>query len=181
MNRTLPKYLYAQPHKTGPGVTYRALLPTGEKITLRGPLPEVLRQFYVLMSNPVPVNTASEAVISQMLARHAKGAKQRGIAFSLTAAEASEIVAAQHHRCAITMLPFRNDKPEGLRIRPWAPSLDRIDTRSGYTASNVRIVCAFVNVAMNGFGDSFFQVVLQPLIEAGVQAARHAHIPKSPE
>lgn len=78
---------------------------------------------------------------------------------------------AQEGRCAVTSLAFNDIKPQGLRIRPWLPSLDRIDSRQGYQPGNLRIVCGFVNVALNGFGNEFFNVVLEPLIRAAVDAA----------
>lgn len=57
--------------------------------------------------------------------------------------------------CQITGLPLE-PRPEGCtdRIWPWAASLDRIDNAGGYTASNSRIVCAAVNIALNEFGEA---------------------------
>jgi hypothetical protein len=164
VKRDLPKHLYLE------GTTYRVKLPTGKRITLGTDRAMALHRFNVLMSNPVHIDAHDPKVISDLWKRHKKGAKQRKLEFCITEYEIATIMETQNNRCAVTDLPFRNDKPEGLRVRPWAASLDRLSGQSGYVAGNVRIVCCFVNVAMNGFGDDFFSTVLEPLIQARVKA-----------
>lgn len=61
-------------------------------------------------------------------------------------------------RCALTGLAFDLEKG-GWARRPYAPSLDRIDSSKGYTFDNCRIVCVAVNVAMNEWGESVFRRV----------------------
>ena len=72
-------------------------------------------------------------------------------------------------RCTVTLLPFSMVRPKGMRIRPWLPSIDRIRSDKSYSADNIRIVCAFVNVALNGFGEHLFTVVLKSLVDAAVK------------
>lgn len=176
MKRDLPKHLYLQ------GNSYRTKLPNGQRLNLGTDREAALRQFFVLMAGPAPLSVAEQREILTMWRRHKKGAAQRGIAFSITPDDIAEILARQCLLCAVTRLPFKNDKPDGLRIRPWAPSLDRISNSAGYLPGNVRVVCAFVNIAMNGFGDEFFSDVLEPLVQARVKVElwklEQARIPK---
>lgn len=64
------------------------------------------------------------------------------------------------YRCSITRIKFNGRKYKGQRIRPWIPSVDRIDSRGGYTKENVRLICASVNVALNQFGDDIFNTIV---------------------
>jgi hypothetical protein len=176
MNRDLPKHMYLQ------GASYRTKLPNGQRLNLGTDREAALRKFFVLMAGPVPVSVAEPKEILTMWRRHKKGAAQRGLDFSLTPDDISAVLAEQRLLCAVTQLPFKNDKPNGLRFRPWAPSLDRVSNSTGYVAGNVRVVCAFVNIAMNGFGDEFFSAVLEPLVEARLKVElwklEQGHIPK---
>ena len=73
-------------------------------------------------------------------------------------------------RCAVSGLEFSEVQVGGGRARrPYAPSLDRIDTRRGYEPDNVRLVCAVANFAMNawGLGRGAVVIRLAPLTVAG--------------
>jgi len=164
VKRDLPKHLYLD------GSSYRAKLPDGRRLTLGTNRDIAIQRLNVLLSTPVQIDTTDPRVIREIWVRHRKGARQRGLEFSIEEQDIANIVKCQGNRCAITLLPFRDDKPEGLRVRPWAPSLDRISSSKGYVLGNVRVVCGFVNVAMNGFGDDFFSAVLEPLVQARVSA-----------
>lgn len=60
----------------------------------------------------------------------------------------------QEGRCPLTGWHFDLGGPSnGARLNPHAPSLDRIDSRQGYTVSNTRVVCAQANLAKNDFTD----------------------------
>lgn len=62
-------------------------------------------------------------------------------------------------KCALTGIPFNLESPEGATLRPWAPSLDRIDSSKGYTAKNCRLVCVAVNFALNQWGEAVFRKI----------------------
>lgn len=152
------------------GTSYRYVPKVGAKINLGKDLDEALRQYYLLIK-PLPrFDPRAESVAKGMWIRHRKGAKQRGIEYLITVEDIAAKMSEQGYRCAVTSLPFSDEKPHGVRIRPWLPSVDRINSKTAYAPQNIRIVCAFVNVAMNGFGDEFFKAVLEPLIEAAVNA-----------
>lgn len=56
--------------------------------------------------------------------------------------------------CAFSGMPFSLEVyGDGQAKRPFAPSLDRIDRHRSYQKSNVRLVAAVANFAMNAWGD----------------------------
>ena len=79
-------------------------------------------------------------------------AKKRGVEFSLSLEEVSQLAKLADGRCQITKIPFEFRFTENERRRPWAPSIDRIDPRKGYALENCRLVCVAVNIAMNDWG-----------------------------
>lgn len=82
-------------------------------------------------------------------------AKKKGEIFDLTLDWLLELHASQAGKCKLTKLPFTYDRnPNGERFyMPYSPSLDRIDSKKGYTKDNVRLVCVIVNLALNVFGE----------------------------
>lgn len=64
------------------------------------------------------------------------------------------IIARAGGRCELTGIPFSASKPLGCQRAPFAPSVDRIDSKRGYSADNCRLVCFAVNVALNQWGDA---------------------------
>lgn len=64
-----------------------------------------------------------------------------------------ELITTGH--CARSGLEFSLDRQQG-QINPLSPSLDRIDSRKGYTISNCQIVCTIYNVAKNNYSDDYF-------------------------
>lgn len=166
----LPPRMEARPGKKW--TSYRYIPRHGKKHNLGRDLDTALKRYAVLTQAKPAFDPLSDRAILELWARHRKGAKQRGLEFGVTLDEVRALMRHQDGRCAVTRLAFKDEKPKGMRIRPWMPSLDRIKPTLGYSAPNLRIVCGFVNIALNGFGDSFFEVVLQPLIQAAIEAER---------
>ena len=81
------------------------------------------------------------------------GAEKRGLEFSLTLKELEKILARSGGCCEISGLPFDGTPPKGGGKRPWAASIDRIDSSKGYKKGNCRLVCLIVNFAMNEWGE----------------------------
>ena len=62
---------------------------------------------------------------------------------------------AQGHRCLLSGVPFNLETlGHGAAPRPYAPSIDRIDARRGYTADNIRIICWAANLLLGTWGDT---------------------------
>lgn len=102
------------------------------------------------------------------LAREArKRAARKSLLFDLTIPQLGTLVRRADDRCEVSGLPFVHE-PGDFRRRPFAPSLDRIDSGQGYTYSNVRIVCCCVNAALNEWGDDVFWMMVFSAVSAGV-------------
>lgn len=74
--------------------------------------------------------------------------------YSLSEKRETELIGLAAGRCQITNIAFSLDKAPGSHRRPFAPSLDRIDSSQSYTDQNVRVVCCAANYAMNEWGES---------------------------
>ena len=57
-----------------------------------------------------------------------------------------ELLDYQDRKCAITSLPFEFKYSFHGRIDQYRASVDRIDSKKGYTKDNVQLVCAQVNI-----------------------------------
>lgn len=82
-----------------------------------------------------------------------RNARPRKILVQITKEQIQEMMERCDGRCSVSGIAFDDTKIEGKRIRPWVPSVDRIDPDGPYTMDNCRLVCAAVNYAMNEFGD----------------------------
>lgn len=60
--------------------------------------------------------------------------------------------------CEVTGLPFDLGRDSSQRFNPWGPSIDRIDSRLGYTQDNCRAVVWIYNMAKSEWDD---EVVLK--------------------
>jgi hypothetical protein len=79
---------------------------------------------------------------------------RRKIDFNLCADDVKELIERCGGLCAITRMPFRLEVIGERNQRPFAPSIDRIDSMKGYTRDNCRLVCVAVNYAMNSWGET---------------------------
>lgn len=84
---------------------------------------------------------------AQILARSMRVcAKQRDHGAPELTAEVLQVM-LEGGRCAISGIPFVFEKNN-----PLAPSVDRIDSRLGYTLENVRVVCQAINLGALHWG-----------------------------
>lgn len=83
-----------------------------------------------------------------------RNAKVRNFEWSLTRADFDTLVDASNMRCSVTGIPFDlSPVGEDSLRRPFYPSLDRIDSKLGYTIGNCRMVCVAANIAMQQWGE----------------------------
>lgn len=103
--------------------------------------------------------------IKTKILESANGARQRARMRGLPVDEnllafALDLYRAQGGCCALSGLPFHlRVVGSGKARRPFAPSVDRVDSASGYTRDNVRLVCQAVNFALNTFGEDVFREI----------------------
>lgn len=84
--------------------------------------------------------------------RQKSAARGRGIPFDLTPERVFALMKATGFKCAVSGIPFAKRFAGDGRRDPWAPSIDRIENRQGYTIENCRIVCMVANIAMSDWG-----------------------------
>lgn len=65
----------------------------------------------------------------------------------------------QNNRCLLTNIEF-DFKTSKFHRNPIGPSLDRIDSNKGYTKSNTRLVCLWINNALNEFGEQISKEIM---------------------
>lgn len=97
--------------------------------------------------------------VSRIYKKAQYNAAQRGLPFDLSMEEMMQVGENSRWRCALTKIAFSLDKKDGCKFRPFAPSLDRIDSSKGYSLDNCRLVCFAVNAAMNEWGEEVFRVI----------------------
>lgn len=84
-------------------------------------------------------------------------ARRANLVHELEAGHGQLLFEQQAGICAISGLPFALTVfPDVLVKHPFAPSLDRISSYVGYTATNVRLVCIAVNLGMGQWGEELY-------------------------
>lgn len=94
-----------------------------------------------------------------------RNARRRHIPFALTRQEFREIVERSQGRCMMTGIEFEFEAYKGSCRRPFAPSLDRVDSTKGYYADNCRLICVLVNLALNQWGTEPLMRVARNLVQ----------------
>jgi hypothetical protein len=90
-------------------------------------------------------------------------AKNRGMEFNLTAEDIQRRI--DNGTCELTGIPFDLTQP-----RAWnAPSLDRIDSKKGYTQNNVRVILYAVNVMANTWGSEKILTIAEAITQRRVK------------
>lgn len=93
-----------------------------------------------------------KTVAKMMHDRQKSSAAGRGIPFDLTPERVFALMRATGFKCAVSGIPFAKRFASDGRRDPWAPSIDRIENRQGYTVENCRVVCMAANIAMSDWG-----------------------------
>lgn len=107
-----------------------------------------------------------------------RNAKRRGIHFDLSFFDLVEIIARSKGRCELTGVEFSNEKVGGRR-RPWAMSLDRINSKRGYTFDNCRLLCVAANIATSEWGDVVLLTMLKAMKEKNRDSKKQVRRPRA--
>ena len=95
----------------------------------------------------------SEALAHRMLVAARARAIKRGFSCSLTVSSIKSLWASDDGRCAVSGIRFSSKRYRHAFVKqPFSQSLDRINSRKGYSPSNTRLVCVAANFAMNDWG-----------------------------
>jgi len=78
-------------------------------------------------------------------------ARAMGREFDLVLDDLLEMDAAQFGRCVISNVKLQYSSGEDGTRNPFAPSVDRVDSRRGYVKDNVQITCLILNIARADF------------------------------
>jgi hypothetical protein len=76
-------------------------------------------------------------------------ATKKGLKFSLDVEWVQKKI--ETGKCEVTGIPFDMSPPNGSATNMYAPSLDRTNTKLGYTPDNVKVVVWVYNVAKRDF------------------------------
>lgn len=111
----------------------------------------------------------------QLFANTRNNAARRAIDFSVTQEQFLCIVKKQQGICSVTGMAFDFRPAMGGKKRPFFPSIDRKDSRKGYTERNIRLVVTIANYAMNEWGEEpLFEMVDAIMQLAHAKAVRES-------
>lgn len=99
-------------------------------------------------------------------------AKKASVPYELDLEWLMEKYEKQSKCCLLTgiQLLLESNRGGSRAFGPFSPSLDRIIPKLGYTKENTRLVCTFINLAMNHFGEDVFAKVAHSYIERNKNA-----------
>lgn len=107
--------------------------------------------------------------LQALLARTKQRAKASNIECTLTIADLYSLLEQCNGTCALSGIPFTEKEIPGKRFRPWMPSVDRIQSSGPYSLENCRLVSAYVNIAMNQFGEKLLVYVARAIAKKQVE------------
>lgn len=96
------------------------------------------------------------AALAKGLHRARERARNKNRELDITLDDLFLLYHQQRGLCALTWLPMRVDGDFGSTRNPWAPSIDRVDQKRGYTLENVQLTVAIANIAKSDFGETAF-------------------------
>lgn len=119
--------------------------------------------------------TDSDASINYLLEkfhRHKHQAVAKGREWTISKEQVAEMFDNQSGACALTGIKFNLSTVDGIRIKPYAPSLDRIDNSKGYFLDNCRLVLNIVNIIRGTMTDTFLITMARALALAYKRSIR---------
>jgi hypothetical protein len=109
-----------------------------------------------ISESAAPSWCSMDSYFGDVYRRSRKNAKLRGLTFDLPKDDFVKIVARANGACEVTGITFELSIKGNCEKRPFAPSLDRVDSSHGYSVGNCRLVCGIVNAAIGAWGDDIF-------------------------
>ncbi len=122
-----------------------------------------------------PCEPAMARWLRGIVPRSRQRAGRAGLKHDLADDMGKRLFQQQEGRCAVSGLAFSLTMFPGVLVKhPFAPSLDRISSRAGYAADNVRFVCIAVNFGLGQWGEELYLTFARAAVErsgAGGQVA----------
>ena len=95
-------------------------------------------------------------------------ARKSGLECSLTTEDVIQLWTKCNGCCAVSGRHFSvESRGGGLVKHPFAPSLDKVNWKRGYTVDNTRLVCVAVNFGMNQWGEETYYELAECAIRMG--------------
>lgn len=101
----------------------------------------------------------SDKFIAKLYRKIKERTLNRGYKGMISIEKLEELFSDTNGRCQLTGIQFTTDNPMKCRVRPFSPTVDRIDSSLGYIDGNCRVVCNAVNIAISDFGEEIFSKV----------------------
>ena len=119
---------------------------------------------------------------NRIISNSKKNAKARGIDYDIEKEDIEYLMDRCGGRCELTGIQFSFEKIDGVRVRPWIPSLDRIDSSKGYSLENCRLISCAANYALNEFGEEILlRIAKHYYLKRRQNAAYFGNYPKMTE
>ena len=112
---------------------------------------------------------AAQLKFCRMLKNAKSRARESGIIWAMSDADFWDLIHRSNGKCAVTGLPL---DMSGTTNNPNQPSIDRIDSSTGYSIGNCRMVLLAVNYAMNAWGEKTFKAIALSYAENVLKSAR---------
>lgn len=175
----LPRYMLSK-QKAGGIYYYSSVVVNGQRrqIPLGQNLDLALAQHDEHVRGSMPnailprIKTPAMEYAKTMYKKLTSNAKVRNIFVGITLEDVEGMLERSGFRCELTGIHFDMQKKSNYRIRPWIPSIDRIDSSKGYTMQNCRVVCASVNSALGQYGEEVLLKIAKMMIEKRNQTLR---------
>lgn len=71
------------------------------------------------------------------------------------------VLEAQDYRCSMTNIVFDPSYSTDGHMKPYSPSIDRIDCRQGYHPGNCRLIVSALNIMLNDWGHTVLEDVVR--------------------
>lgn len=104
--------------------------------------------------------------LNRELQRVKGGATDRGLEFALSVEDLYEMHERSGGRCEVSGVEFdttAHTTTNGSVRRPFAPSVDRINSGQGYTKANTRLVCWAINIALHDWGEDVLWTLVRSM------------------
>lgn len=134
--------------------------------------------------NPEDGPVGNWAFTNKWMGKRLDGARERSrkrnMPCDLTKKDILDMVVRSGGRCELTGIWFNNKDGDSVR-NPWAPSIDRIDSKKPYSKDNCRLVCYAINTAISEWGEDIFKAMINGYLSSkafpgAVQKRTHAQL-----